>query len=558
MSLPRALRPPEHAAPLLASALLLGLAFPPFHLLFPSFTALVPYAVWVARLPSGEEGRSAALRGGFLMGLIAQSLLLYWLGTALLPYTPLAPLAFLVPVTLGAALVAAATLGVHRSIRGLGLPIWAALPLFWTAMEWLRAHLGPLSFPWLGLGDSLTGYPFLVGAADLVGSRGLTFWLALCQGLLAEALLRWRPASAERFLPPYGSQLRAGGASAALAGLALATAVPIGYSAWRWHALETRPAARVGIVQPDVPMELKLRGEPAVDTTVARVRRLVRGELAGVGGLDLVALPETAFPVAVDASPGGGQEGRPVLKAFVSELAEAAGAPVLYGAVGPAASSEDPRHRNSVFLRDAAGRRLGSYHKRRLVPMIERVPWAGPSPGRGPSVGFPGVRGTGYAPGPAPDLLPAGDARFGVLVCWESIFTDLARVYRRQGADFLVNVTNDAWFGRGDPAASRTSALWQHPAHLVMRAVENRVGVVRSANTGLSMTVDPLGRVEGRTALFEPAAFAGPVLTTAETTLYTRSGDVVGWAAALGALGVALASGWGRPRPRASLDGGDA
>lgn len=548
MRLPRALRPPSPAAPLLLSAVLIGIAFPPFHLLLPSFVALVPYAAWVARLPAGEEGRSAALRGGFLLGLVSQSLLLYWLATALLPHTPLAPIVFLLAVGLAACLVATATLGVHQAVRRLGLPVWAALPLFWTAMEWLRAHLGDLSFPWMGLGDSLTGYPLLLGGADLVGSRGLTAWLALCNGLLAEALLRRRPGWLERYLPD-GEPARRRSALVPLAGAAALVAAEVGYSAWRWHTLELRPAARVGVVQPDVAQELKLRSGPAVDTTMARVRRLVGEELAAAGPLDLVVLPETAFPVAVDGEGGRRERGGPDPAAFVSEMARLAGAPVLYGAVGTTEATGGALHRNSVFLRGPSGRRLGSYHKRRLVPLVERVPWAGPALGRGPIAGALGPGFGGYVPGPEPTLLAAGDAAFGVLVCYESIFAGMARDYRRQGADFLVNVTNDAWFGRAEAAWSRTSALWQHPAHLVMRAVEHRMGVVRSANTGISQTVDPLGRVGHRTGLFVPAAFAAPVLTTRETTPYTRWGDAAGWSAALASLGVALASGWVR-RPR--------
>lgn len=556
MKLPRALRPPAHAAPLLASALLLGLAFPPFHLLLPSFVALVPYAVWAARLPAGEAGRSEALRGGFLLGLVSQSLLLYWLATALLPYTPLAPLAFLLPVAAVAALVATATLGVHQAVRRLGLPIWVALPLFWTGMEWLRAHLGELSFPWMGLGDSLTGYPLLVGGADLVGSRGLSAWLALCNGLAAEALLRRRPAWAERYLPPDRSPRR-GSWLLPAAGLVLVVAAEAGYSAWRWHALEPRPVARVGIVQPDVSVELKRRAGPAVDTTVARVRRLVESELTGAVDLDLVVLPETAFPVVVDRPPGRRRGGRSDLAAFVVEMARTARAPVLYGALGTTDATGDRRYRNSVHLRGPEGERLGSYHKRRLVPMIERVPWAGPAPGSDLAAEVLGPGFGGYAPGPEPRLMAAGRGRFGVLVCYEAIFAELSRAYRLRGADFLVNVTNDAWFGRDEPAWARTSALWQHPAHLVMRAVENRMGIARSANTGISLTVDPLGRVRHRTPLFERAAFAAPVLTTEGTTVYARWGDVVGWAAALACLGVALASGWRRRRPRPSIDGGE-
>ena len=111
--------------------------------------------------------------------------------------------------------------------------------------------------------------------------------------------------------------------------------------------------------------------------------------------------------------------------------------------------------------------------------------------------------------------------RFGVLICYESIFEEVSRGYRRRGADFIVNITNDEWFGR-------TSAPYQHMAHLVMRAIENRVGIARAANSGISGFVDPLGRLSRRTTLFTEAFVRGEVLTAPVLTLYTRLGDWVG------------------------------
>lgn len=539
------LRLPERPALLLLSALLTALAFPPFELLFPSFLGLTPFAVWVARIPAGPEGRSEAWRGGFLLGALLYSLLLYWLATALLRFTPLAIPAFLLPVVLFAGITAAVALGIHQAVRRLGLPIWLALPLFWTAGEWLRGHLGPLSFPWLGLGDSLAAFPGLAGAADLVGSRGLSAWLALCSGLVAEAVLRRRPAwLTARPTDGRGPGRIRGTGSPLVPLVALVAAIVLagGYSAWRWETLELRSTDRVAVLQPDVPQEVKRRGAPAVDSAMAATDRLVEDELAGAGPLDLVVLPETAFPIAV----GGGERaggGGPRVERFVADLAARLDASVLYGAHGIAARGREGRLHNSALLAGPEGDRRGAYHKRRLVPLFERS-----------LIGA----GGGFVPGrPDPDPLAAGSARFGTLVCWEVIFPGLGRSYRLAGADFLVNVTNDAWFGRGGSPWRRTSALWQHPAHLVMRAIENRVGAVRSANTGISMTVDPLGRVRHRTSLFEPAVFAAHVVTTRGTTFYARYGDFVGWGCALAALGVALASGvW--PRERRPSSGGGA
>jgi apolipoprotein N-acyltransferase len=106
-----------------------------------------------------------------------------------------------------------------------------------------------------------------------------------------------------------------------------------------------------------------------------------------------------------------------------------------------------------------------------------------------------------------------------------------------------VNVTNDAWYGR-EPLYARTTALWQHPAHMVMRAIENRMGVARAANTGISLFVDPVGRVYNATSLFEADLRVDTVRTTDIITFYTRFGDLAGSGAAAAALLLIVGSFW--------------
>jgi len=134
---------------------------------------------------------------------------------------------------------------------------------------------------------------------------------------------------------------------------------------------------------------------------------------------------------------------------------------------------------------------------------------------------------------------------FGVMICYESIYARIGRRYRREGADFLVNITNDAWFGR-EAGWTHTSALWQHPAHLVMRAIESRVGIARSGNTGISQIVDPLGRASHTTGLFTADAFVSDIHTTDGLTPYVRYGDVAGWTSMFAALGCLSLLGHGR------------
>jgi apolipoprotein N-acyltransferase len=146
----------------------------------------------------------------------------------------------------------------------------------------------------------------------------------------------------------------------------------------------------------------------------------------------------------------------------------------------------------------------------------------------------------GYGRGgrPVPFSLPFG--KVGVLICYESIFPQRSLLYRREGANVLINITNDAWFGT-------TIAPYQHEAHLSLRAIENRVGIVRDGNTGISAYIDPLGRDHGETSLFTAAVRTYQAQTTTLRPLYVRVGDWVGALSALATL-VFLALAYARRR----------
>jgi apolipoprotein N-acyltransferase len=116
--------------------------------------------------------------------------------------------------------------------------------------------------------------------------------------------------------------------------------------------------------------------------------------------------------------------------------------------------------------------------------------------------------------------LPIGKYNLGVLICYEVVFPELAREYVRQGSDLLVNITNDAWFGK-------SSAPWQHLAMARFRAIENRVWVARAANTGISAFIAPSGKIVKQTSLFEAAFLSSEVGLGAQPKLYSHMGDLI-------------------------------
>jgi len=473
----------------------------------------VPIALFVHAQPNDAGGRRSAARGGVVFGAVHFALLLYWIAVALVWYTPLAIPAYVATVAVLSALAGLFAWMLHRAVHDVRAPLWIALPVAWTATEWARAHFpDALAFPWLGLGTSLTGYPRVVGFAELVGARGVGFWIAVVNGLVA-TLWIGRRSGRPRFR--------------IVVGLLVVLTVPPAWGMWRAETLEVHQVARVAVVQPDIPEHLKLDTQAAEDSTRASLESLL--PTLPPSSVDLVTLPEVLFPGTYPEAPGL-HEAMEHLEAEARALET----PLLFGGLGY--STDDAGRSvpyNSAFLMTPQGLSAFRYDKRRLVPGIERVPFL---PDRW--IGALGSFG-GYGVGRGWPLARVGGVAFGVLICYESSYAELSRRLRLEGADVLVNLTNDAWYGR-EPWYARTAALWQHPAHLVMRAIENRVGIVRAANTGISLFVDPVGRVYGATELFRPEISSAAVFSSEGPTWYNRLGDVVGNGAAFAALTLVL------------------
>ncbi|PYM16748.1 MAG: apolipoprotein N-acyltransferase [Candidatus Rokuibacteriota bacterium] len=204
-------------------------------------------------------------------------------------------------------------------------------------------------------------------------------------------------------------------------------------------------------------------------------------------------------------------------RAYVEDVARAAGRHLLVGA--PDWQLGQPR--NSASLFDPHGRAIGRYDKRHLVPFGEYVPY------HGALFFLDAIAGQGFpnfVPGAEPGLLSTPLGRLGVVICYEVIFPTEVRSLFTGGADILVNLTNDGWFGR-------SPAPFQHLAMSVFRAVENRTYLVRAANTGISAIVAPDGRIVRASGLFTREVIAGSIARRAETTFYTRHGDVFAWLA---------------------------
>jgi apolipoprotein N-acyltransferase len=451
----------------------------------------------------------AALGWGWLAGFAFFLLLLRWLNFTFRVYSAIpwpltwAPTALLAGYC--ALYVGLVACGVAW-IAARGRPALALLvaPFLWVAAEWVRGTLMG-GFPWGTLGYSQYRQLAVIQIAELGGVHAVSFVvLAVNAAVAAAVTMPWRRA---------------------VAGWLLALAVVVAtlaFGAWRLADSPPPGDGAIAVMQPSIEQPLKWN-----DAYTASTLRIY-GELtrrAAREHPDLIIWPETASPTLLRRDP--------VLLGALTDLARTEHVALLVGSVDVV--GEGTRDvRNTAFLLDERGI-VGRYDKIHLVPFGEFVPLSS-------LIGF--VRGwaefiSELTPGSHAVVFPGPPAPFGVVICYEGIFPELFRQFVRDGARLMVNMTNDAWFGR-------TSGPFQHLAMYPLRAVEHRTAIVRAANTGVSAFIAPSGRIVEVLGLFERGTLSARMPLRRVVTVYTRFGE---WLAflSLAVSGLALAgAGWRR------------
>jgi len=449
----------------------------------PALALLLPAALAILGLAAPTPW--TAFKHAWRAGSVASLACLYWVYWPVMHYGEV-NWALALPVPLLLAMAMGCYYGLFGLLAQLANRISPLLGtlflgLVWTAMELAQAKL--LSgFSWLTLSSAFVAWPMFVQAASIIGAYGVSGVLAL---VAVGLVLGTRSKSC----------------------LALALCGVLGLAGYGWLRMdtftETTPAHSVAVVQGNIDQSIKW--DPTYQIgTVEKYVRLSR-EIAAKANPELIVWPETSMPFYFqDETP---------LRAPAFDLLRGGKAALIVGApayertTGPGSFVLF----NRAFLLTPESVTMNWYDKEHLVPFGEYVPLGGLLPLDQL------VSGVGdFAPGRNEKALKVGDLALGVLICYEAIFADLAQNRVAQGANVLINISNDAWFGA-------TSAPHQHLQLTALRAIEQGRYVVRSTNTGLSAFIDPLGRISLAGPQFQELAAAGMVHPRAELTPFHRS-----------------------------------
>lgn len=496
----------RRAAPAVLAGALLAAAFPRGDQGWLAWAALAPLMVAVR----GQAPRRAAVLG-WLAGFVFFLVTLSWVPATVSNFTSISPV-----VAHGLLLLMAGACAYTFGLFALVLE-WAGAsgvsrvvvaPLLWAVLEWMRTFV-VAEFPWNLLGYSQIKFIDLIQAADLGGVYLLSAAIVLANALLAEAFMLRRESAS-------WSRVASRVVLASCAPLALAA-----YGHFRLVQLEAVPytgALRVAIVQGNVAQDQKWDEALAQSIFDRYVALTVQAIDAGA---QLVVWPEAALPFYIQRD----------MRAFqLMDLAKARGVDLLIGAPGlEDRDGQGAKDFNQAWLLRGDGTVQGPYDKMQLVPFGEYIPLYGlfglvdiavesvGQMGRGSDLTiFETKELAAVAPGQA---APGRRARFATLICYEGIFPGFVREFAVRGADFLVNISNDAWYGD-------TAAPDQHFVMSALRSVENRLPLVRSTNTGISAFVTDEGRIGSTTPLFHEDMVVETVLTRDVWSLYRAWGDL--------------------------------
>jgi apolipoprotein N-acyltransferase len=518
------------------TAILLDLPFPlagplPLWRTMFAWVALVPLLVGLLRLSGDFPGRRRrwllgwSFLAGWLTGALWFGANCYWVYDTMYLYGGMnKPMAVVCLVAFslylgfwfGAFSLVLALVRLATLERRYAWVAFAAIPFLWTAMEFALARIP--EFPWDLLGYSQVDNPFLMQFAPWTGVYAISFVLAAVNALLAISLLPDKTRSKRAYFSPA----RYCGVLGALMGF-------VACAGFLMRSPKSVTEATAVLVQPNLDVDKDdVWVGPEWDRHVAQFGELGRdgcnhGYLVGLpvagaprGQVQCSPNPSPPSLVVWPESPAPFRDGDPQFRSAMQSVASADKTPMIVGAIGMEDDDAARRYRiyNSAVVVAPDGHFVGRYDKIHLVPFGEYVPFR-------KLLFF--VRQitqslTDMSTGTERKVFTMGGHRYGIFICYESVFGDEIREFARHGAEVLVNISDDGWYGD-------TSAPWQHLNMARMRAIENRRWILRDTNNGVTASIDPYGMVRQSIPRHVVDALPAEYGFNSELTFYTRHGD---------------------------------
>ena len=470
----------------LISGIALWLAFPDHSLFFLSWVGLMPYLYFLTQKRSWK----AIVAGNFVLGLAYFGGVLYWIPEVLIGYGGLSwgvsiPIFLLMLLMLCFFLLPFSVLTHAVSTRSRVAALWSA-PGFWVLSELLRNYYAVGGFPWALLGHSQYPYEWMRQLADVSGVYLISFLVVLGNCALL-ALFRFR-------------SYRTWALSS------IFTLLFAGANLYGWYRVEVwqvppGKSIRAALVQPNILLSAPL--EHYAKKYFEVLPQYYRQAVAD--GAAWVVFPEAPNPYYYDTDF--------YFRTFWQRQVRNSGVPLLLNSTSVETGS-NTRYYNGALLIGPGEQPVYRYHKMHLVPFGEYVPAADWLSFVQPLV----QEVASFSAGTTPVVGEISGISFGTSICFEGIFPESAREFVRKGAQILVNITNDAWYGRS--AAPR-----QHLEFGAFRAVENRKPILRCANSGYSAVIDLLGGIQQELGLFEDGILVAQVSACSYRSIYSRVGE---------------------------------
>jgi len=417
--------------------------------------------------------------------LISNSLLLFWVGWATIGGT----VAAIVLLCLYTAILCWFYAVLQRRWKEGALFF---LPFLWVAMEYLRS-LSEMSFPWLNLSYTQTYHLKLIQYASLWGNYAVSFWI-LWLNLVVYSLIKHK----KRLGLIIGI-------------FAILMILPYIHGCWVMSEKIEGEEIKIALLQGSIEPEVKW-DERFLDYNIQTY--IDMSKKAAEDKVDLIIWPETAAPCYLAAES--------LYLARVQKTCDELNVPLLVGTNDYQATPQGRlRYYNSAFLFTPHGGYPQVYDKIHLVPFSEKIPYE-------QIFHFSDKIQLGqsdFSNGEELTIFEVKRGKFATLICFESVYPALVRNFANRGAEFLVNITNDGWFGK-------THGPFQHAQIAVFRAIENRIAIARCANTGVTMFIDPYGRVKDATRIYVREIVIGKIplkrrenILGDDKTFYAKYGD---------------------------------